>query len=145
MPRSVSQLTPTAKVATLTAGDPRKGVAPLGSLVSQEAVNRIRALVEDAGSLPWMGTMPVPDDEPIRSRAAMTVLAYALVGAFVMSVLVGIALTIATSYAPMARKDQDWNGALAPAELAAWILADRLPVRLGLQLHKLLWNDEPGR
>lgn len=37
-----------AKVATLTAGDPRKGVAPLGSLVSQEAVNRIRALVEDA-------------------------------------------------------------------------------------------------
>lgn len=36
------------KVATLTAGDPRKGAAPLGSLVSQEAVNRIRALVEDA-------------------------------------------------------------------------------------------------
>jgi len=30
-------------------------------------------------------------------------------------------------------------------ELADWILADRLPVRLQLQLHKLLWNDEPGR
>ena len=30
-------------------------------------------------------------------------------------------------------------------ELAEWILADRLPVRLQLQLHKLLWNDEPGR
>ncbi|HKK22383.1 MAG TPA: 7-carboxy-7-deazaguanine synthase QueE [Pseudohaliea sp.] len=29
-------------------------------------------------------------------------------------------------------------------ELAEWILADRLPVRLQLQLHKLLWNDEPG-
>jgi 7-carboxy-7-deazaguanine synthase len=31
------------------------------------------------------------------------------------------------------------------SELADWILADRLPVRLQLQLHKLLWNDEPGR
>ena len=30
-------------------------------------------------------------------------------------------------------------------ELADWILQDRLPVRLQLQLHKLLWNDEPGR
>ncbi len=30
-------------------------------------------------------------------------------------------------------------------ELADWILEDRLPVRLQLQLHKLLWNDEPGR
>ena len=33
-------------------------------------------------------------------------------------------------------------GALDPAELAAWILADRLPVRLGLQLHMLLWGAE---
>lgn len=31
------------------------------------------------------------------------------------------------------------------AELAEWILADRLPVRLQLQLHKLLWGDVPGR
>jgi 7-carboxy-7-deazaguanine synthase len=29
-----------------------------------------------------------------------------------------------------------------PAELAAWILRDRLPVRLQLQLHKLLWGAE---
>ncbi|OEC35275.1 7-carboxy-7-deazaguanine synthase [Pseudomonas sp. 21C1] len=28
--------------------------------------------------------------------------------------------------------------------LADWIVADNLPVRLQLQLHKLLWNDEPG-
>jgi 7-carboxy-7-deazaguanine synthase len=33
-------------------------------------------------------------------------------------------------------------GAVDPAELAAWILADRLPVRLSLQLHKLLWGAE---
>jgi 7-carboxy-7-deazaguanine synthase len=32
-----------------------------------------------------------------------------------------------------------------PAALAEWILADRLPVRFQLQLHKLLWGEEPGR
>lgn len=34
---------------------------------------------------------------------------------------------------------------LAPADLAGWILADRLPVRFQLQLHKLLWQDTRGR
>ena len=34
---------------------------------------------------------------------------------------------------------------LSPRELADWIVADRLPVRFQMQLHKLLWNDEPGR
>lgn len=29
-------------------------------------------------------------------------------------------------------------------ELADWIVQDNLPVRFQLQLHKLLWNDEPG-
>jgi 7-carboxy-7-deazaguanine synthase len=32
-----------------------------------------------------------------------------------------------------------------PRELADWIVAERLPVRYQLQLHKILWNDEPGR
>jgi 7-carboxy-7-deazaguanine synthase len=32
-----------------------------------------------------------------------------------------------------------------PRELAEWILRDRLPVRFQLQLHKILWGDEPGR
>lgn len=36
-------------------------------------------------------------------------------------------------------------GELSPRELADWIVADRLPVRFQLQLHKLLWGDEPGR
>lgn len=34
---------------------------------------------------------------------------------------------------------------LSASELADWIVADRLPVRLQMQLHKILWNDEPGR
>jgi 7-carboxy-7-deazaguanine synthase len=32
-----------------------------------------------------------------------------------------------------------------PTELADWILADRLPVRFQLQLHKVLWGDTPGK
>lgn len=34
---------------------------------------------------------------------------------------------------------------LPPTQLAQWILADRLPVRFQLQLHKLLWGNERGR
>jgi 7-carboxy-7-deazaguanine synthase len=34
---------------------------------------------------------------------------------------------------------------LKPTELAEWILADRLPVRLQIQLHKYLWTDARGR
>lgn len=33
---------------------------------------------------------------------------------------------------------------LNATELAGWILRDRLPVRLQVQLHKLLWNNVPG-
>jgi 7-carboxy-7-deazaguanine synthase len=32
------------------------------------------------------------------------------------------------------------HGVLAPAELASWVLADRLPVRLQLQVHKYIWG-----
>lgn len=33
---------------------------------------------------------------------------------------------------------------LSPRELAEWILADRLKIRMQVQLHKYLWNNEPG-
>lgn len=36
------------------------------------------------------------------------------------------------------------HGELDARQLAEWILASRLPVRMQMQLHKLLWNDEPG-
>lgn len=36
-------------------------------------------------------------------------------------------------------------GRQSPAELADWILADRLQVRFQLQLHKLVWGDVAGR
>ena len=35
--------------------------------------------------------------------------------------------------------------ALAPRDLAEWILRDRLPVRMQVQLHKILWGNEVGR
>lgn len=34
---------------------------------------------------------------------------------------------------------------LAHRQLADWIIADALPVRFQMQLHKFLWDDEPGR
>ncbi len=36
------------------------------------------------------------------------------------------------------------HGEIEPRELAQWMLEDRLPARFQIQLHKLLWNDEPG-
>ena len=36
-------------------------------------------------------------------------------------------------------------GQVEPRDLAEWILADRLDVRLQVQLHKVLWGHEPGR
>ena len=36
-------------------------------------------------------------------------------------------------------------GQIAARELAEWIIADRLPVRFQMQLHKQLWGEEPGR
>jgi len=37
------------------------------------------------------------------------------------------------------------QGQIRPTELADWIVVDRLPVKFQLQLHKLLWDDAPGR
>jgi 7-carboxy-7-deazaguanine synthase len=37
------------------------------------------------------------------------------------------------------------HGELPPADLAEWILRDQLPVRMQVQLHKLLWGNERGR
>lgn len=37
------------------------------------------------------------------------------------------------------------HGELKASDLADWIIEDRLQVRFQLQLHKLLWADEPGR
>jgi len=35
-------------------------------------------------------------------------------------------------------------GQVNPTELAEWVLADKLPVRMQLQMHKILWGEKPG-
>lgn len=37
------------------------------------------------------------------------------------------------------------HGELEPARLAEWMVSDRLPVRLQVQVHKLIWGRERGR
>lgn len=37
------------------------------------------------------------------------------------------------------------HGELKPSDLADWIIQDNLPVRMQIQMHKYLWNDEQGR
>lgn len=34
---------------------------------------------------------------------------------------------------------------LSPTDLAEWIITDKLNVRMQLQLHKVLWGDQPGK
>jgi 7-carboxy-7-deazaguanine synthase len=36
-------------------------------------------------------------------------------------------------------------GKVEAGELAQWVLNERAPVRFQMQLHKILWGDEPGR
>ncbi len=38
-------------------------------------------------------------------------------------------------------------GGVEPADLTHWVLAEKktLPVQVGVQLHKMVWGDEPGR
>lgn len=36
------------------------------------------------------------------------------------------------------------QGELSPASLAAWILRDHLPVRMQLQMHRVIWGDRTG-
>lgn len=37
------------------------------------------------------------------------------------------------------------HGGLNPTQLAEWVLRDRLPIRLQVQLHKILWDNAAGK
>ena len=50
----------------------------------------------------------------------------------------GLAAKCAVIFSPV----QGGEVFLAPSQLAEWILADKLPVRLGLQLHKIIWPEK---
>ncbi len=36
------------------------------------------------------------------------------------------------------------DGEIPAKQLAEWMLADQLPVRFQVQLHKYLWGNKPG-
>lgn len=58
------------------------------------------------------------------------------------------AVATATQYALADRASVLFSpawGALDATTLVDWMLADRLPYRLQLQLHKVLWGEAPGR
>ena len=54
------------------------------------------------------------------------------------SVLAGRRIPCPVLFSPV------WD-TLPPADLAQWIVDDRLPVRFQLQLHKVVWGNERGR
>jgi 7-carboxy-7-deazaguanine synthase len=37
------------------------------------------------------------------------------------------------------------SGTLEPRQLAEWILEDHIPARFQMQIHKILWNNQPGK
>ncbi len=47
-------------------------------------------------------------------------------------------------FSPVFATAKEGSPELGPTQLAEWIIRDQLPVRFQLQLHKLLWGDEPG-
>ena len=50
----------------------------------------------------------------------------------------GLAQTCTVLFSPV-------HSGLNPTQLAEWILRDRLPVRMQLQLHKYLWDNARGK
>lgn len=50
----------------------------------------------------------------------------------------GIAEKCTVLFSPVYRQ-------LNPADLAEWVLQDHLPVRMQVQLHKILWGETPGK
>ena len=49
----------------------------------------------------------------------------------------GIAEKVTVLFSPV-------TGSVAPADLAEWIIAENAPVRLQLQLHKIIWGNRRG-
>lgn len=53
--------------------------------------------------------------------------------------------SIAVLFSPVMAVADTQNEALAARDLADWIIADSAPVRMQMQMHKLIWGDQPGR
>jgi 7-carboxy-7-deazaguanine synthase len=124
----------------------------------------------DAGhevSLETSGALPVDEVDPrVRRVVDVKTPASGEVDRNLLDQLTGLNQRDQIKFVICDRADYEWSRALVqqrglsaramvlfspshtqlPArQLADWILEDHLPIRLQLQLHKLLWGNEPGR
>ena len=53
--------------------------------------------------------------------------------------------SIAILFSPVMAVAEGSVEPLLASDLADWVVADSAPVRMQLQLHKLIWGDQPGR
>jgi 7-carboxy-7-deazaguanine synthase len=149
-----------ARHVCVTGGEP---------LAQRNCLPLLKALC-DAGhevSLETSGALPVDEVDPrVRRVVDVKTPASGEVGRNLLEQLGGLNARDQIKFVICDRGDYEWSRALVttralqdramvlfspsheqlPArQLAEWILEDRLPVRLQLQLHKLLWGNQPGR
>lgn len=147
------------RFVTVTGGEP----------LAQRNCRRLLNLLCDAGyrvSLETSGALPVADVDPRVTRVMD--LKTPASGECERNLLENISTLRSQDQVKFVicdRRDYDWSrqmlmeqglsdrcqvlfspsyGQLDARQLAEWILADRLPVRLQIQLHKYLWGNVPG-
>jgi 7-carboxy-7-deazaguanine synthase len=117
--------------------------------------------LETSGAIDWQGV-----DARVSKVVDVKTPASGEVGRNLLALLPGLSAHDQVKFVLCDRADYEWARALLrtldlapqvtvlfspshhslpPRDLADWILADRLPVRLQLQLHKLLWGETPGK
>jgi 7-carboxy-7-deazaguanine synthase len=141
-----------------------------GEPLAQRNCLALLARLCDAGhevSLETSGALPVAEVDPrVRRVVDVKTPASGEVDRNLLEQLSGLNARDQIKFVICDRGDYEWSRALVtepaltghaavlfspsfeqlPArQLADWILEDRLPVRLQLQLHKILWGDERGR
>lgn len=156
-----------ARVADLSA---RHVCVTGGEPLAQRNCLPLLARLCDAGyevSLETSGALPVNEVDPrVRRVVDVKTPASGELARNLLDQLAGLNARDQIKFVICDRGDYEWSRALVkerglqqramvlfspsheqlPArQLADWILEDRLPVRMQMQLHKVLWGNEPGR
>lgn len=157
-------------LARVTELDARHVCVTGGEPLAQRQCQALLARLCDAGyevSLETSGALPVRDVDPrVRRVVDVKTPASGEVARNLLDQLHELNERDQIKFVICDRADYEWSRALLaerglpgramvlfspsheqlPArQLADWILEDHLPVRLQVQLHKLLWGNEPGR
>ncbi|HTQ36578.1 MAG TPA: 7-carboxy-7-deazaguanine synthase QueE [Steroidobacteraceae bacterium] len=162
--------TPEDILARVRSLDARHVCVTGGEPLAQRACLPLLARLCDAGfevSLETSGALPVAEVDPrVRRVVDVKTPASGEQGRNLLEQLSGLNARDQIKFVICDRGDYEWSRELVAArglshhamvlfspsheqlparQLADWILEDRLPVRLQLQLHKILWGNEPGR